>query len=620
MRVRIAVAAATFALLAAAPAAQAQDSAAPPGALPHWLPTEQWVYEHWLPFDEGRLYRLLHSGRGAIWRQLRDDAQHDLAQVARAKGLRPQALARRLVASRHVGARKRAELEERAFRVLTQGHMSQHILFHSLHQSAVPKASRYIFATPNSEFLALRRAETSPLQIGRLHGRTTAQMHRRAIEVLRRRAALGVRRGALSRGQARLLLDRQVRQIPRWLGQSRYNGPPKTIGPKQALLPPADYANDPSISDDGKVVVWDAYRAKIPEARTRGEIVVRGAHVDEGTTFSVSGRSTPGAPGSAYNAALAGDGTAVAYEQADGNLNFAKRYGEMRVNLRELPAAFALRISHPAGVSGPSRTAYNPSISRDGSRVAFVATDVGARSSNALWVADRATGTARRVTARAVYEPRITGDGRSIVFTTRDGQVRLRSIDSAATRLVSRGPGGTGQSANAEAAEPAPSSDGSVVAFTSRATNLGAPGGQNRVYVRDGDRTEVVSRAGAFAFEPAVSADGRFVVYAARPHARAGRRSRILLYDRRTARTTRISHGGYASEPAVSADGRRVVFTSTAPAPPKPAGLPGVFLYDVETRATRLLSTHAAVKALGAPRPDSHPLLCPLARGAALAL
>ncbi|HEX8123066.1 MAG TPA: hypothetical protein VF549_17580 [Solirubrobacteraceae bacterium] len=616
MRVRIALAT-TLALLAAAPAARAQDSAAPPGALPHWLPTEQWVYQHWLPFDEERLYALLDADRGAIWRHLRDDAQHDLAQLARERGLRPRALARRLVATRDVSPRKRAELERRAFRVLTQGHMSQHILFHSLHQTAVPKASRYIFATPNREFLALRRADTSPLQIGRLHGRTTAQMHRRAIAVLRRRAAKGVRRGALSAHQARLLLDRQVRQIPRWLGQSRYNGPPQTIGPQKALLPPADYANDPSISDDGKVVVWDAYRAKIPEARTRGEIVVRGAHVDEGTTFSVSGRSSPGAPGSAYNAALSGDGTAVAYEQADGNLNFAKRYGEMRVNLRRLPAAFALRISHPAGVAGPSRTAYNPSISADGGRVAFEATDVAARSSNALWVADRASGAARRVTREAVYEPRITGDGRAVVFTTRDGRIRLRPLDGGRTRLVSRGPAGP---ANAEAAEPAPSADGRVVAFTSRATNLGAPGGQTRVYVRAGDRTEVVSRPGAFAFDPAVSADGRFVVYAARPHARAGRRSRILLYDRRTARTTRISRGGYASEPAVSGDGRRVVFTSTAPAATKPAGLPGIFLHDVESRTTRLLSTHAAVKALGAPRPDSHPLLCPLARGAALAL
>jgi hypothetical protein len=596
-------------LLVAAPAARAQDSDAPPGALPHWLPTEEWVYQHWLPFDEGRLYRLLHADRGAIWRHLRDDNAHDLEQLARRRGFTARGLARRLVPSGD------PMLVRRAYRVVTQGHLSQHIIFHSLHQTAVPKASRYIFGTPNEEFLALRRAETSPLQIGRLHGRTTAQMHVRSVEVLRARARKGVRLGAMSRRQARLLLDRQIRQIPRWLGQSRYNGPPPTIGPRKALLPPADYANNPSISDDGTTVVWDAYRAKIPEARTRGEIVVRGAHVDEGTTFSVSGRSPAGRPGSAYNAVLAAGGGAVVYEQADGNMNFAKRYGEMRVNLRELPGAFALRVSHPSGVAGPSRTAYNPSVSADGRRVAFEATDAARRSRNGLWVADRTSGAAKRLSEGVVFEPEITDDGRSVVFTSRRGRVYVRDVATGATRLVSRGPAGP---ANAEAAEPAAAADGRVVAFTSRASNLGAPGDQSRVFVRDGDRTEVVSGPDAFAFEPALSAGGRFVAYAARPRARAGRRAEVRLYDRVTARTTTISRGGYASEPAVSADGRRVVFSSTVAAPGKPAGLAGVFLHDVDAGTTRLLSSHAPVAAQGAARPDPRPVLCPLARGHAM--
>ncbi|HEV2999441.1 MAG TPA: hypothetical protein VGW75_01785 [Solirubrobacteraceae bacterium] len=596
-------------LLAAAPAARGQDSDAPPGALPHWLPSEEWVYQHWLPFDEGRLYRALRADRGAIWRHLRDDAAHDLEQLARRRGLSAGELARRLVPS---GDRT---LVRRARRVVTQGHLSQHILFHSLHQTAVPQASRHIFGTPNAEFLKLRRAELSPLQIGRLHGRTAAQMHVRAVAVLRARAHRGVRLGATSRRQARLLLDRQLRQVPRWLGQSRYNGPPPTIGPGKALLPPADYANNPSISDDGTTVVWDAYRAKIPEARTRGEIVVRGAHVDEGTTFSVSGRSPAGRPGSAYNAMLAAGGGAVVYEQADGNMNFAKRYGEMRVNLRELPGAFALRVSHPSGVAGPSRTAYNPSVSADGRLVAFQATDAGAqRSRNGLWVADRATGTTTRLSGGVVFEPRITRDGSAVVFTTAAGQVHIREIATGRTTLVSRGPAGP---ADAEAAEPAASADGRVVAFTSRASNLGAPGGRSRVFVRAGGRVEVVSDARSFAFEPAVSADGRFVAYAARGRARAGRRAQVRLYDRLTARTATISRGGYASEPAVSADGRRVAFTSTAPAPGKPAGLAGVFLHDVDSGTTRLLSAHAPVAGAVA-KPDPRPLLCPLARGHAL--
>src|ERR687894_2735079 len=100
MRVLVAVLAV---LLLIPAAAAAQDSDAPPGALPHWLPTEEWVYQHWLPFDEGRLYRLLGADRGAIWRHLRDDAAHDLEQLARRRGLAPRELARRLVAPRARG-------------------------------------------------------------------------------------------------------------------------------------------------------------------------------------------------------------------------------------------------------------------------------------------------------------------------------------------------------------------------------------------------------------------------------------------------------------------------------------------------------------------------------------
>ena len=605
---------AAIAFAAAAAPAHAQDSDAPAGALPHWLPSEEWVYQHWLPFDEGRLYRLLHADRGAIWRHLRDDAAHDLEQLAHARGLTPRVLARRLVAPREGSERHRRLLARRAYRVITQGHLSQHIIFHSLHQTAVPRASRFVFGIRNADFLALRRAEVSPLDIGRLHGRTTAQMHRRAIGALRSMARRGVAAGAMTRRQARLLLDRQVRQVPRWLGQSRYNGPPKTIGPKKAALPPADFANHPSISDDGRVVVWDAYRAKIPEARSRGEITVRGAHVDEGTTFTVAGRTAPGMPGSAYNAALAAGGEAVAYERSEGNLNFAKRYGEMRVNLRELPGLRPMGISHPDGVSGPSRTAYNPSVSADGRLVAFEATD-GDR--NGLWVVDRATGREWRLRSGATYEPEITDDGRAVVFTDGGGRVRLHALASGAETLVSRGLAGPG---NAEAAEPSASADGGVVAFTSRASNLGAPGRQMRVFVRAGDRVEVVSGARAFASQPTVSADGRFVAYAARPRARAARRSEIRVFDRLTARTTTISRGGFATEPAVSRDGLRVVFTSTARSVGKPAGIPGVFLHDVETGATRLLSSHAAVAAVGAPPArDARPVLCPLARGHALA-
>jgi hypothetical protein len=77
----------------AKPQTQSLDSEAPPGAPPHWLPNERWVMQHWLPFDEARLYALLHSSRGEVWRWLRDDTR-TLADLARERGWDPQDLAR----------------------------------------------------------------------------------------------------------------------------------------------------------------------------------------------------------------------------------------------------------------------------------------------------------------------------------------------------------------------------------------------------------------------------------------------------------------------------------------------------------------------------------------------
>src|SRR4051794_11430972 len=127
----------------AKPQTTSLDSEAPPGSPPHWLPNETWVMQHWLPYDETRLYALLGVTRGDTWRWLRDDTRN-LAGLAALHGYAdPHALARALVApwqGRLRDPARLALLESRALRTLTQGHLSQHIFFHSLHQNAIPDA------------------------------------------------------------------------------------------------------------------------------------------------------------------------------------------------------------------------------------------------------------------------------------------------------------------------------------------------------------------------------------------------------------------------------------------------------------------------------------------------
>jgi len=614
--------------VAGAPAA-AQDSDAPRGALPHWLPTEMWVYQHWLPYDEDRLYAVLGADRGRIWRHLRNDAAHNLAQLARRRGLSPRQAAVRLVGSTRLGGSVgRAERIRRAERTLTQGHLSQHILFHSLHQTAIPRRARTIFGTASrEEFTALRRAELSPLQIGRLNGRTQRQIEAGAERALREYARRGVRSGSFSSRQARILLDRQLRQLPRWLGQTRYNGPPRTLPGGGAELPPADYANNPSITADGSAVVFDAYKAKIPEARAAGEIHVM-RHTVAGSTLE----RLDTAPGtvSSYNAAVAAGGGRVVYEQAEGNFNFAKRYGQMNVLATDLAAGLASRnVSHDGvGLRGRSRTAYDPSVSADGRLVAFEATDDGAGgrpSRNGLWVRDLHTGRARLVGAGsgygAVYEPRLAGDGRSVVFTAADAAadghalVYLRELGARGrTVLVSR----ADAPADADAHEPAVSHDGRFVAFTSRAGNLGGGArGVTRLYLRDvqAGTTRALTRDGT-AFDPAISPDGRWVAFAHRT-ARDPLRSEVRLVDTGSGDERVVWTGaGYASEPAVSAHGTRVAWSSTA-GEGKPSGIPGVFLADLARGTVELLSTHTPV---AVPGPPGRPAAAAAPRAAAASL
>ena len=172
-------------------------------------------------------------------------------------------------------------LRRAALRTLTQGHLSQHLLFHSLHQTAVVASARRIFGVrTREEFRDLRRAELSPLQIGDLHGRTRTEMRRGVERALAAAAARGVRRGYLTPGQKRLLLDRQLRQVPRWLAQRRYNGP--SGGRNRLDLPRGDGARRPGMTANGELVTWDAYRHDRGAARRLGEIHVQGAALAPG--------------------------------------------------------------------------------------------------------------------------------------------------------------------------------------------------------------------------------------------------------------------------------------------------------------------------------------------------
>ncbi|MGH3261086.1 MAG: hypothetical protein ACRDNS_03730, partial [Trebonia sp.] len=102
------------------------------------------------------------------------------------------------------------------------------------------------------------------------------------------------------------------------------------------------------------------------------------------------------------------------------------------------------------------------------------------------------------------------------------------------TLLVSRASGGSGHGGNRASTQPSISLDASYIGFASSATNLGGRGHRTEVFVRAvaADRTSLVSRAdgprGAPANgdseEPALSGSGRIIAFSSRATNLGGRR------------------------------------------------------------------------------------------------
>ena len=464
--------------------------------------------------------------------------------------------------------------------------MAQHMFFHSLHQEAIPSHAAAIFGVASrAEWSELRRSELSPLQICRLNGLPRGHAQEQATATLRETAERGVARQATPPVQAERLLSRQLRQLPRWLQQTRYNGPPPLKSPRSSPATASNYSNNAAVSGDGREVVFESYQAKLAIAKTRGEIAVMARRAGAAGPVLASGEAAD--PRSNYNPALSADGRWVAFESAFGNLNFAKRYGRMEVLARDLRNGRTLAVSHPPDLT-ISRSAYNPTISGDGRLVAYEAYDRPDEPGGGtrIVVRDLRSGRERAVPLEGASEPRLSADGRWLAFSAlvnARSVVFVRDLRSGRTRRLSR--------AGEEAWEPVLSARGDVVAYTAADA-----GGESHVVVRGrGARTEIASPAGSgLAFEPSLSASGRRVAFVARPG--GTRQTQVFVRDLRRNSTQLVSRAtgidgppgmGSAGHPAISGDGRRVAFTSDAwnLTPDKCNSARGVFVRDL-ARAT----------------------------------
>lgn len=212
------------------------------------------------------------------------------------------------------------------------------------------------------------------------------------------------------------------------------------------------------------------------------------------------------------------------------------------------------------------------------------------------------------------FAPGISEDGRFVVFGRKLSggayQVWLRDRWLAITRLVSHSP--TGEPANGNCGPMRISGDGTTITFESNATNLvdGTPPVVTQVFGYDvqADSMWVVSSPapGVYANDhcqqPCVSSDGSRVAFRTRATNLVDDNSgswRVVTVSRQTGEFVRVdvSTGGSGSDgssasPEISGDGRYVAFKSTAT---NLGGIPDdnsadVFVRDIEGGATDCVS------------------------------
>ena len=152
------------------PVAHAHDSLAPAGSAHNWLPDEAWVHRHWIPFDEQTLKAKLALHGRDLHAYLYND-HRTLAMLARIRGLDVNRLADELVAPwQGITDAQRAVLRERSLRILTQGHLAQHMFFHVFHGRILHSLAHELFGMHGSRYRALRELGLSLVDIARRGG------------------------------------------------------------------------------------------------------------------------------------------------------------------------------------------------------------------------------------------------------------------------------------------------------------------------------------------------------------------------------------------------------------------------------------------------------------------
>ncbi|MGZ4201460.1 MAG: TolB family protein [Thermoleophilaceae bacterium] len=273
--------------------------------------------------------------------------------------------------------------------------------------------------------------------------------------------------------------------------------------------------------------------------------------LDTSSTTTVS-RPQGGAPffnqgDEAFGSSVSADGRYVAFTSASRGLGVPGTVGRA-IFVRDTVTGAVALVSRQDGPNGApiGPLPFNPKISADGRRVAFeVTSPEGDGGDSPIYLRDIVAGRTYRIDSAdgangppgdgASFDPSISDDGSRVAFLSQstnlgDGDtdnqvdVHVRDITSGRTILASRADGANGaKENNAAGQEPVISGNGRRVAFETRATNLGDgdTDAARDIHVRDIDagRTILASSATNVAKtnldseRPSISRDGNKVTF-----------------------------------------------------------------------------------------------------------
>jgi Tol biopolymer transport system component len=389
-----------------------------------------------------------------------------------------------------------------------------------------------------------------------------------------------------------------------------------------------------------------------------GDVFLHDRSTKVTSRVSVSSRGVGGNRESTFPS-LSGSGryvvfTSTATNLVDGDTN---NLPDVFVRDRETSTTSRVSIGSKGQQSDSVSYTYVPAISEDGSRVVFSssATTLVPNDQNGtsdIFVHDRGTGITNLVSASSEgvqgngpsLHAVISGNGRFVAFhsfannlvpndTNNASDVFVRDLDTGSTRRVSADPQ-RGQ-ANGGADRAAISHDGSVIAYSSVATNLTAAStnGKENVFVLDVARGTTTQASVSdddiktavccilstlccvidiLDRKSVISPDGNIVAYRSDSGSLVKNDTNyyqdIFVFDRRTQTTSRVSvdsRGVEGNRPSVhhgvSFDGRYVAFSSEATnlVPGDTNRVSDVFVHDRQTGTTERVSIGSAQQTEG---------------------